>query len=269
MIELKQRTSELHEELVRLSTIHRTTLSTILEHLSEMNARKGFVEFGHPSLMKYCVKELGLSESAAYRRIKALRILDSNPEVKEKLSCGKVNLAQISRTQELFDICSQEKGKELPGYKKSEILEEIQNKSLHDSESLIREKLELPPKPKRITIEVSGETHALWIEYKGSMAHKNMTDEMLLCFAIKKAGCINEIKIPRKPRPHNENSRYIPAHIKRELFEISGYKCSWPGCESTYALEIDHIIPVSKGGKTVKENLRVLCRNHNQARNFQ
>ncbi|MGZ3698894.1 MAG: HNH endonuclease [Bdellovibrionota bacterium] len=34
-------------------------------------------------------------------------------------------------------------------------------------------------------------------------------------------------------------------------------------CESRYALEIDHILPVAHGGSHAPENLRVLCRAHN------
>jgi len=35
-------------------------------------------------------------------------------------------------------------------------------------------------------------------------------------------------------------------------------------CESTRRLEIDHIQPVALGGETKPENLRLLCRAHNQ-----
>lgn len=31
-------------------------------------------------------------------------------------------------------------------------------------------------------------------------------------------------------------------------------------------LEVDHIVPVSKGGKTVPENLRTLCRDCNRGK---
>jgi hypothetical protein len=35
-------------------------------------------------------------------------------------------------------------------------------------------------------------------------------------------------------------------------------------CGSTWRLELDHVIPVALGGETSVENLRVLCRAHNQ-----
>jgi 5-methylcytosine-specific restriction endonuclease McrA len=35
-------------------------------------------------------------------------------------------------------------------------------------------------------------------------------------------------------------------------------------CGSRYQIEIDHIVPVSAGGTNSFENLRCLCRAHNQ-----
>jgi len=40
-------------------------------------------------------------------------------------------------------------------------------------------------------------------------------------------------------------------------------KCKCKICGSSKQLEVDHIIPVSKGGKTIKNNLRTLCRECN------
>lgn len=51
--------------------------------------------------------------------------------------------------------------------------------------------------------------------------------------------------------------------LRQEILERDNYTCKICG-NSTYKepnllLEVDHIIPVSKGGKTVKENLQTLC----------
>lgn len=50
----------------------------------------------------------------------------------------------------------------------------------------------------------------------------------------------------------------IPEALRNEIFERDGYKCIQ--CGSTVSLQIDHILPFSKGGKTVKENLQTLCK---------
>lgn len=67
-----------------------------------------------------------------------------------------------------------------------------------------------------------------------------------------------------------KSTRYIPLATRRAVFLESGNQCEYiaPGdqrrCESRYQLEIDHIFPKSLGGGDEPENLRCLCRVHNQ-----
>ena len=63
--------------------------------------------------------------------------------------------------------------------------------------------------------------------------------------------------------------RRIPKALRRLVWERDGHRCSFVGtdghrCGETRELEIDHIIPWALGGATTAENLRVLCRAHNQ-----
>lgn len=46
-----------------------------------------------------------------------------------------------------------------------------------------------------------------------------------------------------------------------------GYRCAKCGCEQ--GLGLDHIRPISKGGKTELSNLQLLCRLHNAEKNDQ
>ena len=49
--------------------------------------------------------------------------------------------------------------------------------------------------------------------------------------------------------------------MRYEILKRDNYRCQICGstAQDGVKLHIDHIIPVSKGGKTVPENLRVLC----------
>jgi hypothetical protein len=51
--------------------------------------------------------------------------------------------------------------------------------------------------------------------------------------------------------------RHIPDDVRRFVFRRDGGRCSHCGAE--HELQLDHIIPVSRGGSSVPENLQVLC----------
>jgi 5-methylcytosine-specific restriction endonuclease McrA len=65
-----------------------------------------------------------------------------------------------------------------------------------------------------------------------------------------------------------ENPRRIPAEVKRAVWERDCGRCQWPVssggiCGSTRRLELDHIVPVARGGQSSIDNLRVVCQLHN------
>jgi 5-methylcytosine-specific restriction endonuclease McrA len=66
------------------------------------------------------------------------------------------------------------------------------------------------------------------------------------------------------------NVRYIPATIRRLVWKRDNGQCSFVDpltnkrCESTYHLQLDHILPFALGGGNDAENLRLLCANHNR-----
>jgi 5-methylcytosine-specific restriction endonuclease McrA len=73
------------------------------------------------------------------------------------------------------------------------------------------------------------------------------------------------------PVPGRPASRHIPAHVRREVWERDGGQCSFVSaagrrCGETGFLEYDHITPFAQGGAATVDNIRLLCRAHNQAR---
>jgi 5-methylcytosine-specific restriction endonuclease McrA len=76
-------------------------------------------------------------------------------------------------------------------------------------------------------------------------------------------------KVEKVPSNSSAKRKHIPNEIKRSVFERDEYACSYIAgdgtcCKKTAGLEIDHIIPVALGGDNSEDNLRVLCREHNQ-----
>ena len=67
-------------------------------------------------------------------------------------------------------------------------------------------------------------------------------------------------------------SRYIPSHLRKYIWARDQGQCTYVHhetkrrCASRHLLQIDHIQPFALGGRTEKENLRLLCAGHNQYR---
>jgi HNH endonuclease len=59
-------------------------------------------------------------------------------------------------------------------------------------------------------------------------------------------------------------NRRVPDSLRAAMLVRDGGRCR--KCRRATNLEMDHIVPVSKGGKTEESNLQVLCRRCNRAK---
>ena len=75
----------------------------VLHHLSEIDTRKLFFKQGFSSLFDYAVRELGYSEGAAYRRIKAMKLCRNLPKTASRLQSGSLSLSAASQLQVFFE----------------------------------------------------------------------------------------------------------------------------------------------------------------------
>jgi hypothetical protein len=81
------------------------------------------------------------------------------------------------------------------------------------------------------------------------------------------------VKRPRAAAPPadaeaSQNPHYVPAPVRREVWLRDEGRCQWPTsdggiCGSTHRCELDHILPVGRGGRSAASNLRVTCAFHN------
>jgi hypothetical protein len=76
-----------------------------------------------------------------------------------------------------------------------------------------------------------------------------------------------------KPRsggkPTGSNPRYIPAHVRRAVWQRDGGRCTYVSenghrCPATEPLEFDHVLEVARGGEASASDIRLRCRAHNQ-----
>ena len=75
-------------------------------------------------------------------------------------------------------------------------------------------------------------------------------------------------RTPRPARPCTDG-RYVPREARRQAAARDGMQCSFVAedgrrCEETGFLELDHVVPVARGGSATVDGFRVLCRAHNQ-----
>lgn len=67
-------------------------------------------------------------------------------------------------------------------------------------------------------------------------------------------------------RPSYSTSTTNWYDIRAEVLVRDKRKCQHRGCEATSGLEVHHIIPLSRGGRSVKTNLITLCEHHHETR---
>ena len=76
---------------------------TVIDHLHEIHARRLHLRRGFSSLFDYTVRELGYSDSAASRRISAMKLCEELPEVRDGLQDGSISLTTAAQLQNAFD----------------------------------------------------------------------------------------------------------------------------------------------------------------------
>lgn len=77
-----------------------------------------------------------------------------------------------------------------------------------------------------------------------------------------------EKNLPEQRRFVAEQRRLMTDALRYEVLKRDGFRCQICGATAAdgYKLHIDHIIPVSKGGRTEMSNLRVLCERCNMGK---
>jgi hypothetical protein len=95
--------------------------------------------------------------------------------------------------------------------------------------------------------------------------------DLLLERAAKRKGLVKRPRpaaVPAAGAVESANPRHVPAAVRREVFLRDEGKCQWPLadggiCGSTHQVELDHIVPVGRGGKSTASQMRTPCRFHN------
>lgn len=127
-----------------------------------------------------------------------------------------------------------------------------------------------------IKVTVSAETHAKFRRAQELLRHQipngdaaAVLDRALTLLVVQ----VERTKIaaathPRATRSLESTGRYVPAAVKRAVWDRDQGRCAFEGphgrCRETSRLEFHHLVPFAAGGRTVAANLALRCRAHNQ-----
>jgi len=144
-------------------------------------------------------------------------------------------------------------------------------------------KVEPPPRvaplaPQRHGFQFTGdqETRELYEDVRALLSHQVPNGEMALVFkrALQLARAeLKKRKYSVTDRPGHsrgsKSSRHIPADARREVYERDEGRCTFVSgsgkrCNSRHMVEFEHDVTRARGGESTPENLRLLCRAHNQ-----
>jgi hypothetical protein len=250
----------------------REFLTKILHHLKEIDKRKLYSDLGYSSLFAYCIRELGYSESNAYRRIQACRLLASMPEIEHKIENGFLSLSNIAQASQFFN---QNEIDDLSDQRA--VLNQLENLSKKEGEKMLfaisgEDKAEkdnirrVSSDKTRLSIILSDITIDK-CELLKDLLGKNLSYQELIDYMVEisikdiekkkfKILSLNKVSLP----PAKVN-RVIRSSVKREAY-LRDQKCV--KCGSTRNLNFDHRVPFALGGASEPENIRMLCFNCNQ-----
>ena len=91
------------ERTKELSGIEHHLEVVVIDHLREIQKRRLYLRRGFSSLFDYAVRELGYSDAAAWRRIKAMRLCADVDGVRERLQDGSMTMNAAAQLQHAFD----------------------------------------------------------------------------------------------------------------------------------------------------------------------
>ncbi len=135
-----------------------------------------------------------------------------------------------------------------------------------------------PLAPERFALQVtiSGETQQKLLRAQALMRHKVPSGDLAELLDLALDALLDRVEgrklgTTRAPRAAkaSSNRRYVSRAVRRQVVARVGARCAFVGeegrrCEETGFLELDHVVPVVRGGEASVEGVRVLCRAHNQ-----
>jgi len=279
-------------------------LVLFLIELGEFDAKKLALELGYPSTLGCLVRELRLTESSACRRIAAARLLARFPQIAGYLLASRLTLMGLVALKDVLDdsnvdeLLERASGLSEPDLR--QLVMRIRFGASSPSVGVAPGRL-APATPVAATVAADAvatstgnptvappeelQAVTLWVgpafreeleavrTLLGHAVPSGKREEVLLHVLRAQRKLLERRrygspKRPSKPAAPPANADYIPAAVRREVYEREGGSCAYVGeedrrCCSTLRLEYQHIVPLARGGPSTPTNVTIFCRAHN------
>ena len=263
----------------------RQSLAMFLVYLGEFDAQQLYLPEAYPSMYAYCRGAMGLAHDAATRRIHAARYARRHSVLIDAIADGRIELSAIGL---LGPHMNDGNAKALIALAAGTSCVEIRQALEHqlglnrvigtggDGDELGSNRVPEGAKRAELRALLSPEVQALLDRAHDGLSHTVGFEDSQEVLKRALTLLVEQVERERfaatdapRERTSEGDGRYIPAEIQREVHERDAGQCTFVSeagrrCESRELLEYDHRVPLAKGGETTVENVRLLCRPHNQ-----
>jgi hypothetical protein len=175
--------SALMNRLSRIFEYEKKCADAILLGLKEIKVRRLYMTAGYSSLFNMLVHYFKLSETMAYQRLAALKLIESVPEAQTALLNNNVNLSTLAEVQSFINKAEKSNEVKMPTKEKENLVNQIMGKSLKETKALLGDKnpeFVLPPDREKVLtsdltllqMKVDVETMSLLGEVRSLLSHQ-------------------------------------------------------------------------------------------------
>ncbi len=128
---------QLTDHLSYLFTREKQIGDSILLVLKEIKFRRIYASLGYSSLFEMLVQHFHLSETSSYQRLNALKLMESVPVAAKEIFTGDLSLTNAATLQSFIQRVEKGQNKPLTIHEKTELVNEIKNKSAKEAQQIL------------------------------------------------------------------------------------------------------------------------------------
>jgi len=219
-----------------------------------------YLNQGFSSLYDFLIHHARCSEGEAYELNTIVKMMSIDPKVAASLETGSLSFATLKAIRSITDQA-------LTHEDKKRMLETAVNCQPQQAIEKIQSAfpmVKVDNFSKRMTLFFDQEMDELFSRIKNQLSHRYPR-------GVKLNNAITDswkFYLSQKKSDVKEREGSL-ASLKRMVWARAKAQCEFESkdgrrCLSKYLLQIDHVIPKSKGGLDEASNLRLLCANHNK-----